>query len=72
MSRLGKWIFFFVACVASWLLAAIFIFVSGSAPCEAADSCTRDRIIGIIILLMLPLQAAIAAYMRYKEKEEEW
>lgn len=69
MSRLAKWILFFTVCAIFWLLAAVFILLSGSTSCELARSCTRDRIVSIAIILMLPIQAATAAYLRFREME---
>lgn len=72
MPRLMKWIMFFTACGVAWLLAFGFIFLSGSTACEVAATCTRDRVIGVMILLMLPAQAALAAYLRSRERDGDW
>lgn len=70
MSRFSKWALFFTICAMMWICALAFIFLSGSTSCELAGSCVRDRIVSILILLMLPSQAAAAAYLRHNERGE--
>jgi len=71
MGGVLKWILFATACVISWGWALFEMLSVGWSPCEQAGSCAMEGIIVAIVLLLLPTQVAIAAYLRHREKEQD-
>ncbi|HET9638262.1 MAG TPA: hypothetical protein VFP12_03565 [Allosphingosinicella sp.] len=71
MGRVLKWILFALACLVSWGWALFELLAMGWSPCEQAGSCQREGIVVAIVLLLLPTQVAVAAYMRHREKEQD-
>jgi hypothetical protein len=63
-----KWVAFGLFCLLSWVAAAFFLLISGWAPCTVTGWCIADRIVFVIILLLLPAEVAVAAYMRHRER----
>lgn len=70
MKKLLVWIGFFIFVVISWALAFLFLFTGGRSPCSETGSCVSDQIGVVIVLCLLPLQAGLAAFIRYRLKEK--
>jgi hypothetical protein len=68
LSRIAKWLFFFVACLATWVAAIFYLFIAGWSSCEVTGDCWRDQLAAVVIFLLLPVQVGIAAVMRSREK----
>jgi hypothetical protein len=60
------WTIFGIFVILSWSSAILFLFIAGHSPCGEIGTCTSDRIVGIAILLLLPAQAGIAAWIRFR------
>ncbi len=58
------WSGFALFVIASWAIAILFFLTGGWAPCSETGSCTSDRIGAIIILLLLPMQAGLAVFLK--------
>ena len=71
MNRLLKWSIFGVLCLLSWACAVFFLLITGWAPCSVTGWCVADRIVILGIILMLPAQVAIAAFLRQREKDAD-
>lgn len=71
MGRLLKWTLFGILCLLSWACAVFFLLITGWASCSVTGWCVVDRIVIIGILLLLPVQVAIAVYLRQREKAAE-
>ena len=71
MSRLLKWTIFGVLCLLSWACAVFFLLITGWAPCSVTGKCVSDGIVIIGIILLLPAQVAVAAYLRQREKDAD-
>lgn len=69
MPRVLKWVLFLILCIFAWICAAFYLLTIGWASCEVTGRCVIDRIVIGVILLMLPAQVAIAAYMRSEERD---
>jgi len=69
MNRLLKWTTFGVLCLLSWACAVFFLLITGWASCSVTGWCVADRIVIIGIILLLPAQVAVAAYLRQREKD---
>jgi hypothetical protein len=70
MSKAGAWLLYWSFVGLSWPAAALFLFTGGWSSCTDRGSCLSDGIWNIIILLLLPIQAALAAWLRsvYEER----
>lgn len=68
MSRFLKWTVFGVLCLLSWVCAVFYLFITGWAPCSVTGRCFSEGIVIIAIILLLPAQVAVAAYLRQREK----
>jgi Zn-dependent protease with chaperone function len=66
-----KWTLFAVACAISWGWAIFELLSTGWSPCERAGTCGSEGIVVAIVLLLLPTQVAVAAYLRHREKEQD-
>jgi hypothetical protein len=69
MHRTFKWALFAVFCLISWVAAGWYLFIAGWAPCGTTGHCTLDGIVSVGIFLLIPVQAAAAAYLRYRERD---
>lgn len=66
MSKRLAWALFWCFVLLSWPLAILFAFTGGWSPCAEAGTCFSDRVGAITIVLLLPLQAALAAFLKVK------
>lgn len=57
------WTVFVLFVILSWALAALFLITGGWSPCSEAGTCASERIGAIVIVLLLPLQAGLAAFI---------
>jgi len=64
-----KWAIFGFLCIVSWICAGLFLLTTGWASCSVTGWCITDRIVIAGILLLLPAQVAVAAYLRRGGKD---
>lgn len=64
MRKAAIWIVFLIFCLASWALAAFFLLITGWSSCATTGRCVIDRVIIVLIALLLPIQAAMVAFLR--------
>ena len=58
------WTGFWVFVVVSWAAAGFFWFIAGWSPCQATGSCSADRIIGVLTVLLMPIQVLLAVWLK--------
>jgi hypothetical protein len=66
MRKTAIWVAFALFCIVSWMLAGFFLLITGWSSCSVTGWCAVDRVIIVLIALLLPGQAALAAYLRQK------
>jgi|GEM_PF-2921192 hypothetical protein len=59
-----EWTVFVVVSIVIWLSAALYLFIAGGVSRKVTGTCVRDGAVVVAILLMLPAQAATAAWLR--------
>lgn len=68
MKRFAKWLTFVLVCALCWLGAVTYLLTIGWASCDVTHHCGADSFVIGLIVLMLPVQVAIAAFLRHREK----
>lgn len=63
------WVAFAFFVAISWTLAFLFLFTGGGAPCGETRSCVSDQIGVVIVLLLLPFQVGLAAFIKNRLKD---
>lgn len=58
------WVAFAFFVASSWVLAFLFLLIGGGAPCSETGSCGSDQFGVVIVLLLLPFQAGLAAFIK--------
>ena len=61
-----KWGVFILFCIVSWVAAGSYVFIAGGNECHESGSCALDHVVLVGIFLLIPAQAAIAAFLRQK------
>jgi hypothetical protein len=64
MPKSVAWLLYWLFVLVSWLAAGIFLFTIGWASCKQTGSCVGDQIRVWLIVLLLPAQGGIAAWLR--------
>lgn len=60
----AAWTLYWLFVLISWTSAAFLLLTTGWSPCEEAGTCLTDGIGVSVILLLLPLQAVLAALLQ--------
>ena len=63
------WLLFWLFVAASWTAAVIFLMISGSASCEERGTCAVDQLVIFGILLLMPVQVAVAVYLKQRRSD---
>jgi hypothetical protein len=60
------WLFFWLFVVASWAVLGFYFFIAGWSSCQATGTCTLDRIVIVVALLLMPAQVLLAVYLKQR------
>ncbi len=66
--RFVKWAIYAAFCIASWVLALVYIVIAGGVSCKQAGNCPTESVMFIGIMLLIPAEITFGAWMRFKER----
>ena len=60
------WIAFWAFVMVSWAAAGFYWFITGWTSCHSTGSCATDGVVGVLTLLLMPIQVLLAVWLRQR------
>ena len=64
--RVLTWVLFWAFVVVSWTLILGYAFFAGWSSCEVRHACGVDRILGVLLWVLMPMQVFIAVFIKQR------